>query len=171
MQERDHRLPERHRLDREQPVPPGVELVDNDVGGLVALAGLVVVEALDDLQIHRKLLACGDHVLGSLPAAARRGVDDYGTCALARRLRRVLAKVDPGRDDLGVGHPADRIVGADDPGTCVPGPGELCGWLAADVGAEEVHDGLPPLRTQQRELQGFRDEREPEVEVEDVGVS
>ena len=28
---------------------------------------------------------------------------------------RVLAQVDPGRDDLGVGHPADRVVGADDP--------------------------------------------------------
>ena len=42
VEERDDRLAERHRLDREDPVPAGVQLVDDDVSAAVALARLVV---------------------------------------------------------------------------------------------------------------------------------
>ena len=110
-------------------------------------------------------------MLGALAAAARRGVDDERALAVGRRVRRVLAQVDARRDDLGVRHPADRVVGADDPGVGLARPGELGGRLAADVRAEEVEDRALPLRPQERELQGLRHEREPEVEVEDVGVA
>ena len=67
-----------------------------------------------------------------------------------------------------VGHPADRVVRADDarPGTLRPR--ELLGRLAADVGAEEVQHGLLAERAQQRELDRLRQQRQPEVEVEDV---
>ena len=51
MEERDDGLPERHALDREQPVPAGVQLVDDDVGVAVALERLFVMEPLDDLEI------------------------------------------------------------------------------------------------------------------------
>src|SRR5204862_1765601 len=47
---------------------------------------------------------------------------------------------------------------------------ELVGRLAADVGADEVEDGLLARHSQERELEGLRDERQPEVEVEDVGA-
>ena len=51
VQEGDHRLAERHRLDREQPVPAGVELVDDDVDVVVERERLLVVEVLDDAQL------------------------------------------------------------------------------------------------------------------------
>ena len=46
LEEADDRLAERHRLEREDAVPAGVELVDDDVGARVALARLVVRERL-----------------------------------------------------------------------------------------------------------------------------
>ena len=76
----------------------------------------------------------------------------------------------PGGTTSASGHPADRVVGADDPRAGLLRPGELLGRLAADVRAEEVHHGLLPRGAQERELQGFRHERQPEVEVEDVGL-
>src|SRR5205823_6346674 len=47
-------------------------------------------------------------------------------------------------------------------------PRELLAALAADVRAEPVHDGLLAERTQQRKLQRLRQQRQAEVEVEDV---
>src|SRR5207248_2917116 len=78
------------------------------------------------------------------------------------------AQVDAGRHNLGLGDPARRVVGADDLGVGAAGVSELLRGLAADVRAEEVVDGLRPGRAQDRELQRLRDEREAEVEVEDV---
>src|SRR5581483_1005707 len=85
VEERDDGLAERHRLDGEEPVPAGVQLVDDDVRALVALASLVVMEALDDLELDRELLAGGDHVLGPLALAVGRRVEDDGPRAVARR--------------------------------------------------------------------------------------
>ena len=83
VQERDDRLPERHALDREEPVPAGVQLVDDDVGLAVALERLVVVQALDEDEVGVEALAGGDHVLGSLAAA------DEGACRITGRLESV----------------------------------------------------------------------------------
>src|SRR5262245_27201746 len=44
VQERHDGLAERHALDREEPVPAGIQLVDDDVRFAVALERLVVVE-------------------------------------------------------------------------------------------------------------------------------
>jgi hypothetical protein len=142
-----HRLAERHRLDGEQAVPAGVELVDDDVRRLVLTPGLVMMEALDDPELDRQPRAGGDHVLGALAPAAGRGVDDDGALAVGGWVRVVLAEVDARRDDLGVGHPANRVVRADDAGAGVPCPVELLRRLAADVGAEEVHHRALPLGT------------------------
>ena len=68
VQEGDDRLAERHALDREEAVPAGVQLVDDDVGLAVALERLVVVEALDEDEVGVEALARGEHVLGSLAA-------------------------------------------------------------------------------------------------------
>ena len=70
VEERDHRLAERHRLDREDAVPAGVQLVDDDVGVAVALERLAVVEPFDDLELDVELLARGDDVLRSLARCA-----------------------------------------------------------------------------------------------------
>ena len=55
-----------------------------------------------------------DHVLGALAPPARGRVQDHRPLVARRRPLRVLREVDPGRDDLGLRHPADRVVGADD---------------------------------------------------------
>ena len=170
VQEGHDRLAERHRLDREEPVPARVELVDDDVGGAVALEGLVVVEPLDQLEIRVERLDRGDHVLAALTAAGRGRVHDQRPPALGGRCRLDPGQVDPGRDHLRLGNPANRVVAADDLGVGLLAPGELLGRLAADVGAEVVHDRLLPRRAEERELEPFRYEREPEVEVEDVGA-
>ena len=80
------------------------------------------------------------------------------------------AQVEPGRDHLRVRHPAERVERADDLRVGAPAVRELLRRLAADVGAEVVEDGLLAGRAQDRELQRLRHEREPEVEVEDVGA-
>ena len=98
VEEGDDRLAERHALDREQAVPAGVQLVDDDVGVLVEPPRLVVVEALDDLQVDRELLAGGDHVLGALAAAAGRGVERRPG---ARGRRAGAACTRPGRSRAG----------------------------------------------------------------------
>ena len=69
MEERDDRLAERHALDREEPVPAGMELVDDDVRVPVALERLGVVEALDDLEVDVEPGARLDHAGGSLALA------------------------------------------------------------------------------------------------------
>ena len=51
VQEGDDGLAQRHRLDREQSVPAGVQLVDDDVRILVAATRLVVVQALSLIHI------------------------------------------------------------------------------------------------------------------------
>ena len=170
VQEGDDRLPERHRFDREQPVPARVQLVDDDVRGAVALERLVVVEAFDELQIGVEPFHRGDHVLASLPPARRRRVDDQRTLAFGRRCRLDRGQVDPGRDHLGLRYPADRVVAADDLGVRLLPECELRGRLAADVRAEVVHDRLLPRCTQDRELERLRHERQPEMEVEHVGA-
>ena len=139
----DDRLAERHRLEREDAVPAGVELVDDDVGPRVALARLVVADALDDVEVE--------------PGAARRprsrsGVPFFsrfegawttsGLRVVGRRDRRELAEVEPGRDDARLGDPAERGVGADDLGACALAVRELARALAADVRAEVVEDAL-----------------------------
>ena len=58
------------------PCQPGVQLVDDDVGPCVALAGLVVADALDDVEVELELLAGLDHVARALLLAVRGGVDD-----------------------------------------------------------------------------------------------
>ena len=68
MEEGHDGLPQRHALDREEAVPAGVELVDDDVGLAVALECLVVVEALDEDEVGVEPLACRDDVLGALAA-------------------------------------------------------------------------------------------------------
>ena len=87
VEERDHRLAERHALDREQAVPAGVELVDDDVGVPEALERLVVVEPLDDLEVGVEALDRGDHVLGALAAPRRGRVQDDGPRPVGRRRR------------------------------------------------------------------------------------
>ena len=66
---------------------------------------------------------------------------------------RALAKLDPGRDDVRVRHPADRVVGADDLCVRATAVRELGRALPADVRAEEVKDALAASRAQDRELQ------------------
>src|SRR5204862_4229082 len=46
---------------------------------------------------------------------------------------------------------------------------QLLRRLAADVRADEVEDGFLSRRPEDRELDTLRHERQPEVEVEDVG--
>ncbi len=74
----------------------------------------------------------------------------------------------PGRDELGLGDPADRVVRAHDLCARLLSERELLRRLPADVGAEVVHHRLLPEGLQDRELERARDERQPEVEVEDV---
>ena len=170
MQEGDDRLPERHRLDREDAIPAGVQLVDHDVGRAVALERLVVVEALDELELGVEALARRDHVLGALPPARRRRVDDQRARAVGGRHGLDRADVDPRRDHLGLRHPADRVVAADHLRTCFTSGCELRRRLPADVRAQVVHDRLLAKRPQERELDRLGHERQPEVEVEDVGA-
>ena len=65
MEVRHDGLPEGHALDREEPVPAGVELIDDDVGVAVALEGLVVVKPFDEDEVRVESLARRDDVLGS----------------------------------------------------------------------------------------------------------
>ena len=129
MEERDDRLAERHRLDREDAVPAGVQLVDDHVRVPVALERLAVVEPFDDLELDVELLARRDDVLGALARARRRRVQHDGTLAVCRRRRLDRAHVDPRRDHLRVRHPADRVVGADDARARALRPGELLAGL------------------------------------------
>ena len=84
VQERHHGLSERHALDREEPVPAGVQLVDDDVGLAVALERLVVAQALDQDEVGVQALAGGDDVLGSLSTARRGRMEDDGPLASRR---------------------------------------------------------------------------------------
>src|SRR6188472_1302216 len=76
VQERHDRLAERHALDREQPVPARVQLVDDDVGLAVALERLVVVESLDEEEVCVEARTRLDHVLRSLATARGGRVQD-----------------------------------------------------------------------------------------------
>ena len=138
----DDGLAERHRLEREDAVPAGVQLVDDDVGARVALARDVVGHAFDDVEVDRQLRARLDHVLRALLLAVRRRVHDERARVVARRDGRERAQVEARRDDVRLGHPADRVVGADDLGVGPLAEGELGGRLAANVGAEVVEDAL-----------------------------
>ncbi len=166
----DDRLCERHRLEREDAVPARVELVDDDVGAGVPLARLVVRDAFDEVELDRELRARRDHELRALLGAVRGGVDDERAPVVARRLGEELREIEPGRDHVRLRHPADRVVGADDLGVGAFAVGELLRSLAADVRAEVVVDALLAGGVQNRELHRLGDEREAEVEVEDVGV-
>ncbi len=166
----EHRLAERHRLEREDPVPAGVQLVDDDVGSLVAPAGLVVPDPLDDVELDIQALAGCDDVLRPLAAPARRGVEDDRPVAILGRRRQVLPQVEPGRHDVRVGHPAERVVGADDPGIGSSRIPKLLRGLASNVRAEEVEHRFAPGRLEDRPLELARHQRPAEVEVKDVGL-
>src|SRR5207247_7601935 len=125
---------------------------------------------VDDVEVEAELAAGRDDVLGPLARAAGGRVDDERACGVGGRHGPVPGQVEPRRHDLGLGHPADRVVGADDLGAGAAAVGELRGWFAADVGAEEVEDGAAAGEAEKRELERLRDERESEVEVEDVGA-
>ncbi len=169
VEERHDGLAERHAFDREQAVPAGVQLVDDDVGVAVALQRLVVMEALDDAELDVELLARSQHMVGPLPAARGRGVDDHGASSAGRWRRRDRIQVDARGDHGCLGHPADRVEAADDLGASLLPVRELLGRLAADVRAEVVHDRALAKRAQNRKLERLRDERQPEREVEQVG--
>ena len=164
-----HRLPERHRLQREDPVPAGVELVDDDVRPFVVAPRLVVAEPFDDVEVDVQPFARLDHVLGALAAPRRRRVQNHRTRAILVRRGRVLAKIEPRRNDVRVRHPTKRVVGSDDPRVGPARVRELLRRAPADVRAEEVEHRLPPSRLQDRPLQAARHECPAEVEVEDVG--
>ena len=138
----EHGLAERHRLEREDAVPARVQLVDDDVGPRVAGARLLVGHAFDDVEVDRQLLARLDHVAGALLLAVRRRVHDERPRVVGRRDGCELAQVEPGRDDVRLGHPADRVEAADDLRVRAFAVRELLGRLAADVGAEVVEDAL-----------------------------
>ena len=143
VQERDDRLAERHRLDREDPVPAGVQLVDDDVGRAVALERLVVMEALDELEVGVEPLARGDHVLGALaPAAARARARSAGargrTAAPARSARGRSRAGSPPPPAPSGSRRSEPTIWA----SARFAEGELLGRLAADVRAEVVEDGL-----------------------------
>ena len=170
VEERDDRLAERHALDREQAVPARVELVDDDVGVPEALERLLVMEPLDDLEIGVEAFDRRDHVLGALASPRRGRVQDHGPRAVGRRRGGDPRDIDPGREHLRLGHPADRVVAADDLGAGLLAVRELLRGLAANVRAEVVHDGLLPEQSQRRKLHRARHEREAEDEMEDVGL-
>src|SRR5262245_32172608 len=69
VQERHDRLAERHALDREQPIPAGIQLVDDGVRFAVALERQVVMKPLDQQEVGVEALAGLDHVLRSLALA------------------------------------------------------------------------------------------------------
>ena len=146
VEEGDDGLAKRHALDREQPVPAGVQLVDDDVGVAEELERLVVMETLDDLEVGVESFARSDHMFGALSSARRRRVQDHRTCAVRGRGRFDPGEVDAGRDHLSLRHPPDRVVGADNLGAGLLSEGELVARLAPDVRAEVVEDGLLPQR-------------------------
>ena len=134
---RDDRLAERHRLEREDTVPAGVQLVDDDVARRVAVARLVVRQALDDVQVDVQLLARVDDVRGPLLLAVRRRVQtsgrsrsDGGTGVKARRSSR--------GDDVASAPSGSRR--SEDDSASARFERELLGRLAADVGAEVVEE-------------------------------
>ena len=170
VEERDHGLAQGHALDREEPVPPGVQLIDDDVGVAVVLERLPVVQALDDPELDVELRAGGEHVVGALPTPRGRGVDDDGSLPAGRGDRRDRVQIDAGWDHRRIGHPADRVVAPHDLGTGLLPVRELDRRLAADVRAEVVHHRRLPEHAQERELQRLRDERQAEREVEEVGA-
>ena len=151
-------------------MPAGVELVDDDVRSRVARPGLLMRHALDDVEVDGQLRAGVDDELGSLLLAVRRRVHDERPWAVRRGPWNELAQVEARRDDVCLGHPARRIVGADDLGVRAFAEGELVARLAADVRSQIVKDALLPQRPQEWELNRLRDQRQPEVEVEDVGL-
>ena len=171
VQEGHDRLAERHALDREQAVPAGVQLVDDDVG--------VAVQARAPPRDGGPR-RCGARRRGPRTRAARgRCPSVVARTARGRRRaaggRTAATGVDRGevdaRGDHGrLGHPADRVVAADDLGARLLPVGELLGRLPADVRAEVVHHRALAERAQDRELQRLRDERQPEREVEEVGA-
>ena len=87
VEERHDGLPERHALDREEPVPAGVQLVDDDVCLPVALERLVVVEALHEDEVGVEPLARREHMLRALPPTGGRRVQDHRPRAVRGRRR------------------------------------------------------------------------------------
>jgi hypothetical protein len=152
-------------------VPVAQHLVDDDVRLLVALERLLVPDAVDDVEVDRELLAGFDHVLGALLLLVRRRVDDSDALALDRRDEVVRGEVDPGREHLGVVRDElQRRERAHDACIGLQAVHELVLRVLPDVGAQEVEERLAACGPEDRELDALRDEREPEVEVEDVGL-
>src|SRR4029078_9653042 len=84
VEEGDDGLAQRHALDREEAVPAGVQLVDDDVRVALPLERLRVVEPFDDAQLAVELRARKDDVVGALAPPGRGSVDDDGTAATGR---------------------------------------------------------------------------------------
>jgi hypothetical protein len=129
-----------------------------------------VAHVLDHVELETELLARRDDQLGAFAPAREGGVRNAHRCVGARRHRLDRREVDSGRHDLGLRDPAGSVVGADDLSVGQAAVGELVGGLSADVRADEVEDGLLAGRFQDRELDPLRNERQTEVEVEDVGA-
>ncbi len=169
VQRGDDRLAEGHAFDGQDPVPVAEHLVDDDVGLFDALERLLVPHAVHHVEVDRELLARVDHVLRALLVEVRGRMDDADTLARDRRDRVIARELDPGRQDLCVvGNEAKRGERADDARVRLQPVHELLLRALADVGPEEVEERLAPRRPEDRELELLRDERQPEVEVEDV---
>src|SRR5439155_14580329 len=126
-----------HRLDREDPVPEVVHLVDDDVRPLEPLDRLVVRDPVYDVEVDGQLRARVDYMTRSLLLEVRRRVHHQRTLARDRAHGLVVAQIEAGWNYHRVGNPARRRVRADDPGVELLAVLELLRTLAADVVAEE----------------------------------
>ena len=142
LQVRDDGLAERHRLEREHAVPAGVQLVDDDVGAGVALARLLVRDALDDVELdgscaHASITCCVPFFsrFDGACTTSGRALSDGGTGVNSRR-------------SSPVGRRAPRAPSGSRRRSRRSRRRRACrsasslGRLAADVGAEVVEDAL-----------------------------
>ena len=125
VEERHHRLAERHALDREQAVPARVQLVDDDVRLAEALERLVVVQPFHEHEVGIEAVAGREHVLRPLTAAGGGRVQDHRARAIGGRRGLDRGDIHARRDELRLGNPADRVVRADDLGAGLLPEGEL----------------------------------------------
>ena len=142
VEERHDRLAERHALDREEPVPAGVQLVDDDVGLAVALECLVVVEPLDEDEVGVETLARRDDLLRSLASARRRRVEDDRACAVVGGDGSIALTSIPGGIISASG---TQRIASYEPTTSAPAffpKASSVARLPADVRAEVVHHRL-----------------------------
>ena len=145
------------------------ELVDDDVGVAVARDASSWRRPSTISQIDVEPVAGRDHVLRALSAPRRGRVDDDRACASRRRRR---ARSSRGRSRAGSPSPPGPSGSRRScrrsrrPPSC---RSASCGGrLAADVGPEVVEHRLLARAPEDRKLERLRDERQTEVEVEDI---